>query len=294
MRRDEIVIRDPFVFPFDGKYLMTGTIHVAGGKTGIYGYFSEDLENFTGPVLLFDPPEGFWGELDFWAPEIHQYMGRYYMFVSFRSLYRRRATQVLAADNPAGPYLPISSEPHTPKQWHCLDGSLFIDPDGMPWMVYVREFVQMVDGEMYAQRLSEDLTCLEGEPVKLFCATWAPWCVTNEEGGMPFENQAGGYITDGPFVFRLPDGGLGMLWSSFCKSGYCQAVCYSPGGSITGPWKQADEPLYEHDSGHGMLFTAKDGSLMLALHDHNNSSSSHPVFLPVSMASDRLMIKEKE
>ena len=98
------------------------------------------------------------------------------MFVSFRSLYRRRATQVLAADNPAGPYLPISSEPHTPKQWHCLDGSLFIDPDGMPWMVYVREFVQMVDGEMYAQRLSEDLTCLEGEPVKLFCATWAPWC----------------------------------------------------------------------------------------------------------------------
>ena len=39
---------------------MTGTIHVAGGKPGIYGYFSEDLENFTGPVLLFDPPEGFW------------------------------------------------------------------------------------------------------------------------------------------------------------------------------------------------------------------------------------------
>lgn len=288
MKREEIIIRDPFVFPYDGRYIMTGTINISNAKPGIYGYITEDLENFSEPVLLFDPPEGFWGDRDFWAPEIHFYKGKYFMFVSFRSLYRRRATQVLTADIPTGPYRPVSEGPHTPEEWHCLDGTLYIDKDGSPWMVYVREFVQMVDGEMYAQRLSEDLTRLEGTPVKLFCATWAPWCVTNNEGGMPFDKQPGGYITDGPFVFRLPDGKLGMLWSSFCSSGYCQAVCYSPEGSITGPWKQMNEPLYEHDSGHGMIFTARDGKLMLALHDHNNSNGSHPVFIPVSIDSCQL------
>lgn len=295
MKREEIIIRDPFVITYDGKYLMTGTTQPYGGKQGIYGYISDDLENFSDPVLLFDPPEDFWGDRDFWAPEIHRYKDRYYMFVSFRSLYRRRATQILAADRPTGPYIPISQEAHTPQEWHCLDGTLFIDSDGSPWMVYVREFVQMVDGEMYAQRLSEDLTHVEGKPFRLFCATWAPWCVTNEEGGMPFENQSGGYITDGPFIFSLPDGGLGMLWSSFCSTGYCQAVCYSPDGNITGPWKQLDKPLYENNSGHGMLFTDLHGDLKLVLHDHNNGNGgSHPVFLSVAISPDCLEMIGKE
>lgn len=291
MRREEIVIRDPFILPCNGKYLMTGTMQPDEGKRGIYGYLSEDLENFSGPILLFDPPEDFWGDRDFWAPEIHHYKGRYYMFVSFRSLSRRRATQVLVADDPIGPYKPMSQEAHTPEKWHCLDGTLFLDEEGVPWMVYVREFVQMVDGEMYVQRLSDDMTHLEGEPVRLFCATWAPWCVTNEEGGMPFENQSGGYITDGPFVFTLPGGGLGMLWSSFCASGYCQAFCYSTSGKITGPWKQMDKPLYEHDSGHGMLFMDFEGKLKLVLHNHNRSSGgSHPVFLDVVLSDNQLKI----
>lgn len=291
MRKEDIVIRDPFVLTLKEGYLMTGTTHIPGKKQGIYGYLSKELENFDDPILLFDPPKGFWGDRDFWAPEIHEYEGQYYMFVSFRSLYRRRATQILVSDKPEGPYKVMENGPLTPEKWHCLDGSLFIDENGAPWMVYVREFVQMVDGEMYAQRLSKDLRKTIGDPVNLFSATWAPWCVTNEEGGMPFE-QPGGYITDGPFIFQLPDGSLGMLWSSFCKTGYCQAVCYSPTGKITGPWKQMDEPLYEHNSGHGMLFKDHDGNLRLALHDHNNTQASHPVFLKALLKSNRLEIIE--
>ncbi len=291
MNREQLCIRDPFILAWEDKYLLTGTVGMPGWKQGIYGFLTEDLETFSDPILLFDPPENFWADRDFWAPEIHQYRGQYYMFVSFRSHFRRRATQVLVAETPTGPYVPISMGPHTPAQWHCLDGTLFVDDQGDPWMVYVREFVQMVDGEMYAQRLSRDLTHLEGEPIKLFSATWAPWCVTlRESGKVQPEN---GYITDGPFVFRLPEGGLGMLWSSFCKTGYCQAVCYSDNGSITGPWKQMDQPLYKNDSGHGMLFSTIEGKQMLVVHDHNNSENgSHPVFLPVEMTGSRLKLKE--
>jgi hypothetical protein len=161
-------------------------------------------------------------------------------------------------------------------------------------MVYVREFVQMVDGEMYAQRLSSNFMRLEGKPQKLFCATWAPWCVTNDEGGMPFDIP-GGYITDGPYLFRLTSGKLGMLWSSFCKNGYCQAVCYSSSGNISGPWAQEDQPLYMHDSGHGMLFTTHDGRRMMILHDHNHSlEPSNPVFLQVAEKDGKLYIHEEK
>lgn len=292
MKREEINIRDPFILSLDGKYLMTGTVYIPGRKQGIYGYFSEDLKNFSEPILLFDPPEDFWGDREFWAPEIHQYQGRYYMFVSFRSNNRCRATQILSSELPEGPFRPISEEPHTPKHWPCLDGTLFIDEDGEPWMIYVREYVQTVDGEMYAQRLNRELTHLEGEPYRLFCATDAPWCVNVNKGGIPPHNN--GYVTDGPFLFRMPGGGLGMLWSSFCSTGYCQAVCYSENGSLLGPWKQMERPLYEHDSGHGMLFTTLDGELLLVLHDHNSvDEKSNPVFIPVLMMNKRLEIKEE-
>lgn len=289
MKREEIFIRDPFVLPMNGQYLMTGTYQAPNERLAIYGFITKDFENFEGPICLFDPPKDFWADRDFWAPEIHAYRGKYYMFVSFRSPHRRRATQILVADEPIGPYRVQTAEPVTPREWHCLDGTLHVDDSGKPWIVYVREFVQMVDGEMYAQRLKEDLSDVEGEPQKLFCATWAPWCVTNEEGGMPFD-APGGFITDGPFLFRQPNGTLGMLWSSFCKDGYCQAVCYSPNGMVTGPWKQMDTPLISGQRGHGMLFTTFEEELMFTLHDKNTTSQSNAVFLKALIDDDGLHI----
>lgn len=289
--QQDINIRDPFVFPLpDGTYLLTGTMRPPDGRPGVFAYPTKDLKQYGEPVRLFDPPEDFWGDRDFWAPEIHFWRGRYYLFCSFRSQSHRRATQVLEAESPFGPYHPLG-RPHTPELWHCLDGTLYIDPDGDPWMVYVREFVQMVDGEMYAQRLSHDFSVLIGEPKKLFSATWAPWCVTNDEGGMPFDTP-GGYITDGPFLFRLSSGRLGMLWSSFCKTGYCQAVCWSHSGTVLGPWAQENVPLYECNSGHGMLFDTHDGQKVLSLHNHNSGFGiSNPVYLKVGERDDRLIIE---
>lgn len=289
LTREEIIIRDPFILPFDGRYLMTGTCPAPGDHPVILGYVTDDLERFEEPVCLFDPPEGFWGTCDFWAPEIHEHQGKFFMAVSFRSDRRRRGTQLLLSDNPLGPYRPYGEGPYTPAKWHCLDGTLYWDRTGAPYMVYVREWVQMVDGEMYAQRLNDDLTALTGEPMKLFSATWAPWCVTNDEGGKPFDTP-GGYITDGPFLFRLPSGRLGMLWSSFARSGYVQAVCYSRSGEVTGPWEQVDKPLYEHDSGHGMLFETYKGQKMLSLHNLNCGDASHAVFLPVGVRDDALVV----
>ena len=78
-------------------------------------------------------------------------------------------------------------------------------------------------------------------------------------------------MTDGPFLHRLPDGNLLMLWSGFTAGGsYAISYAVSMSGEITGPWKQRKEPLYSLDGGHGMLFRTFSGQLMMACHCPND------------------------
>lgn len=53
------------------------------------------------------------------------------MFASFKSETRSRATQILSADHPNGPFLLHGEEPITPKDWECLDGTFYIDQKAM-------------------------------------------------------------------------------------------------------------------------------------------------------------------
>ncbi len=53
----------------------------------------------------------------------------------------------------------------------CLDGSLYIDKEGNPWLLFCREWLEAIDGEIYAQRLAKDLKTTEGDPYLLFKAS---------------------------------------------------------------------------------------------------------------------------
>lgn len=41
-----------------------------------------------------------------------------------------RGTQILRADKPEGPFVPLSDGPVTPADWECLDGTLYVAADG--------------------------------------------------------------------------------------------------------------------------------------------------------------------
>ena len=73
------------------------------------------------------------------------------------------------------------------------------------------------------------------------------------------------WVTDGPQFFRTAAGTLLILWSSYGERGYVQSIARSASGDLEGPWEQLD-PLVRRDSGHGMLFRAFDGRLMMVLH----------------------------
>lgn len=275
--RTEINIRDPFVLVHEGKYYLYGTRgpECWGNKaTGLDCYVSTDLENFEGPIEVFTPPEGFWADRNFWAPEVHKYKGAFYMFVSFKAEGVCRGTQILKADSPLGPFKVHSDGPVTPRDWECLDGTFYVEPaeGNRPYMIFCHEWVQITDGTICAVQLSDDLTHAVGEPKLLFHATEAPWIV---------DIRNGNYVTDGPFMHIADDGEITLLWSSFGKGGYTMGLAKSESGTIAGPWKQVEKPLFDKDGGHGMIFKSLDGKIMGTLHSPNKDLEERPVFFEI-------------
>ena len=169
LKNTDIHIRDPFVLPIMAEkqyylYGTTGSQTWTNSASGIDYYTSPDLQSWEGPFPAFRPPKNFWADRNFWAPEVHVYRGRYYLFASFKAEGVCRGTQILAADSPQGPFLPISDAPVTPRNWECLDGTLFVDANDQAWIVFCHEWVQVGDGEVCALRLSDDLKTAVGEP----------------------------------------------------------------------------------------------------------------------------------
>lgn len=290
LRKEEIQLRDPFVVPVasEGKYYMYGSTdpNIWGKGIGFDVYVSKDLELWEGPFTIFRPEEGFFAENNFWAPEVYAYGGRYYMFATFRRKDNNLlGTAVLTADNLLGPFTPHSDGPVTPKDWSSLDGTLFQDEEGQPWMVFCHEWQQVGDGEVCAVRLTPDLKQAMGEPQLLFHASEAPWTTTYIAAKYASREN---YVTDGPFLFRAQGGELLMLWASFIDNTYALGVARSETGRVSGPWVQEKEALYRSDGGHAMIFQTFEGKLMLAIHTPNKTPLERPNFVELAEQAGKL------
>lgn len=280
MKTSDIVIRDPFVLAEEGKYYLYGTRSLTcwGEADGFDAYVSDDLENWEGPIEIFHKTDDFPYDKNYWAPEVHKHKGAYYMFATFNTVAKdMKGTMILKSESPLGPFKPHSEGKITPEEWNCLDGTFYLSPDGVPYMIFSHEWVDIFDGEICARKLSEDLKRPAGEPFTLFKASEATgWVRSITHRRYPGKEI---YVTDGPFAFRNPDGSLALMWSSFGDHGYVEAVAYSDNNDVTGKWTQGEKPLYTENGGHGMLFKKKDGKLCLTLHYPNENYHEHPVFI---------------
>lgn len=281
MKLSDIHLRDPFILPDNGVYYLYGTRGATcwGIADGFDVYTSTDLEFWDGPFPAFTRPDRFWADRNFWAPEVHVWRGRYYMFASFKSESQCRGTQILAADSPIGPFLPHSDGPVTPRNWECLDGTLYVE-GGQPYMVFCHEWLQVQDGEICAVPLSPDLRAAAGDPVILFKASEPQWA----------DKDAQAYITDGPFLYRTGGGTLLMLWSSSCNNAYCQAISRSMDGTLLGRWTHDPNLLISQDGGHGMLFRSFDQKLWFTCHQPNQNPLERPRLMAVSEKNDTLTL----
>ncbi len=173
----EFYSHDPFILAHKATrtyhlYNGEGARQLGGRRAGVVAYKSKDLLHWDGPSKVFVVPDGLWADprQGVWAPEVHQYRGRYYLLAALHNsntllpyaeedklpVYNGkkakphlRGTQIFVADSPEGPFEPLGNSPAPPSELMTLDGTLYVE-DGVPYMVYAHEWIQILDGTMEA------------------------------------------------------------------------------------------------------------------------------------------------
>lgn len=275
-------LRDPFVLAENNTYYMYGSGWVVYKSNGDLTKW-EKLEK----ELVVTPPTCV---ADKWAPEVHKYNGAYYMFTTYYSSEtNRRGCTILKSASPEGPFEEITNGHITPSEWDCIDGTLYIDEENQPWMIFVHEWVSTDDnvGRMAVAKLSEDFTHFISEPIEMFRADEPEWAVNG--------------VTDGPFMYTTKEKNLLMIWSNFDKYGYCTAIVRSDNGKVDGNWIHDEKLLFSknisqtYDGGHAMIFTAFDGVKYLSLHSPNqevDGRKEQPIFVPICEQDGNLILKK--
>lgn len=292
---DSIRLSDPFILADKptATYYMTGT----GGLL----WKSKDLKNWSGPFTVARTDSTSWmGKKPMiWAAELHPYKDKYYYFATFtnreikidtvgENSIERRACHVLVSDKAEGPYVPMKDAVYLPASKPTLDGTLWVDKDGKPYMVYCYEWLQNLNGTIEKIELKPDLSGSIGEGNVLFRASESPWS-REQANGRTGPNK----VTDGPYLFRTGTGRLGMIWTSWIDDIYTQGVVYSKSGTLDGPWVQEKAPITPPNYGHGMLFCTLDGKWLMSVHSHKNSNGRYiriPRLFDVDFSGDKLVV----
>ena len=253
-------IGDPFVLTAsDGYYYMYGTSHVEQG--GYHVWKSSDLEEWKLEGRSFINPDNSWVYKDFWAPEVIEYKGKYYMFYTAREIERDILQIGLAvADEPIGPFIDKKQSPVLDVDYAVIDASILID-DGKIYLYYSRDCsVNIVDGihrsDIYVVELDENFDQKDA-PVFLFAPT-QEWETKLVENGWMW-NEGASVIKVGEFYYMTYSGN--PFWSFDYAVGL--AVSTSPIGPFE---KYAKNPVLRGCSeqkisgtGHNSIFTSHDG-----------------------------------
>ena len=168
MKTEEIRCRDPFVVWTGKEYLLfCSHDNIRDGHEGVDVFHSWDAREWEEPVSALSLPVN--GNT-YWAPEVHPWEGAWYLFVTVTGLRAGcgiktplgkemiRGTCVFRANHAEGPYLPWSEGPVTPWEDLALDGTLYADPTGQPFMIYCHEWLQTADGTVEAIPLARSGT----------------------------------------------------------------------------------------------------------------------------------------
>ncbi len=304
IKSSKIHLRDPFILADDKTktYYLYTSIHnrTQSEGQGVEVYTSTDLQNWTSPKPVFHVSENFWAKKYVWAPEVHYYNGKYYLFVTFTSddildnppeaamenasKFNKRGTQILVSESPMGLFIPFNNQPHTTIDWMTIDGT-FWEEGGQPYMIYCHEWTQIKDGTVDLIELENDLSAVRGENQVLFNGSEAPWVQPIAEGTE--------YITDGCYLYKTKTAKVLMIWSSADTEGFSIGVAESESGSVKGPWKHQANPLVEKNGLHAMIFETFDGRLILALHQPNSSPDERMKLHKLIDTGETLELMEK-
>ncbi len=291
---------DPYVLQANGKYYMYGT--GGGAKDGFAAYESTDLVNWkTLGQVYFGTTGTSWGVHSFWAPEVYEVKGKYYMF--FSAQWKDNAANdlenfkigVAVADQPKGPFNDLTGRPVFDPGYPIIDANVYFGDDGKNYLYYSRccykhavesdvaklakqngWFSEIEESWVYGVELKPDFTGVIGEPRLLLRppvsmadkqAEWESRSVTSREVNRRW--------TEGSTTFKKGDTYY-IMYSANHFGGQNYAVGYATGKSPLGPFtKASNNPILQKNTarggnvtgtGHNSITYSPDGKEMFIVY----------------------------
>lgn len=274
---------DPFVLRHGGQYFLYGT----NAPDGFKYWTSPNLRDWKACGYAYRRGGGSWGGKTFWAPEVAVYGEKLYMVYSSQpSDVKTFAARIClaVADSPAGPFKDIHA-PLFDIGWSCIDGHMFLDEDGRPYLFFVRVGARgdahspsgdgHLFGDIYCVALEKDLSGILGKPTLCLQAD-QPWELSTTPGHVRTRTN------EGPFVFKR--GAVYYLtYSSHHYADPLYGIGYATSKSPLGPWTKSEaNPLVSKNlsigvsgPGHSSITTSPDGKELFLIY-HTHADAKHP------------------
>ncbi|GBU06960.1 endo-1,4-beta-xylanase [Bacteroidales bacterium] len=316
-----IAFGDPYILAAsDGKYYMYGT---GGVEDGFRACVSDDLLSWKELGQIFKGnTKTSWSTANFWAPEVYEIKGKYYMLYSadWRENPNNEGENfrigIAVADKAQGPFLDLMDRPIFDPGYPIIDGNLLFEPDGKIYLYYSRccyknpvesevadwakkqgLFEEIEESWIYGVELAPDFSGIIGEPQLLLQppfkmddkqAEWESRSVTSKEINRRW--------TEGSFIFKNKNTYY-MMYSANYFGGKNYAVGYATADSPLGPFVKAENnPILQANTkeggvvtgtGHNMVFTSPSGQMYCVYHGRTEATGDERlVFI------DRMDIQE--
>jgi len=310
---------DPYIIKSsDGKFYMYGT---TGGLLGYKAYSSENLADWKDEGVVFngDTPES-WAKDCFWAPEVYERNGKYYMFYSANQKNNPNneletfRIGVAVSDKPTGPFNDLLGRPIFDSQYPVIDVNLYFDDENNKTYMYYSRccykhpveseiadwakkqgwYDEIEESWIYGVEIKPDFSDIIGEPVLLLRppvslndiqSEWESRSVTSREVNRRW--------TEGSFLFKH-NGLYYMMYSSNFFGGQNYAVGYATSENPLGPFTKSDNnPVLESDgkqvtgTGHCMVVNLPNSEMLCVYHARTTETGGKRlVFM------DKMEIKE--
>lgn len=301
---------DPFILnSSDGRFYMYGT----SGEAGFRAYSSDDLAEWMDEGMVYSGGgEDSWTLDCFWAPEVYERDGKYYMFFSANRKHNPRndlevfRIGVAVADSPLGPFVDVSDRPVFDPGYPIIDANVLWDNDGRVYLYYSRccyehpveselsewarrenLFGEIEESWVYGVEMMPDFSGVKGEPVALLTP---PQSISDPQTEWESRSVTSGEVnrrwTEGSFIFKK-DGTYYMMYSANYYGGQYYAVGYATSSSPLGPFvKSPDNPVLEKNTerggavtgtGHNMVLTLTGGDMYCVYHGRTTATGDERV-----------------
>ena len=263
--QSQVPLADPFILLDGDTYYAYGT----NNANGIEYWKSVDLNNWVyGGLALSksNTSEKQW----FWAPEVYNKNGKYYMYFS-----ANEHLFVATASSPRGPFKQVGSYMMEKLigDEKCIDSSVFFDDDGTAYCFFVR----FTDGNcIWRCKLEDDyITPVEGTLQHCISVSY------------DWEKQLG-RVCEGPFIVKSGRAYF-LTYSANDYRSQDYGVGFARTTRITGSWTKNARPILQRaqglvGTGHHSFFTDKEGHLRIVFHAHNSEDTVAPRLMYIGSA----------